>query len=71
MFREDLEGKRDDKLQACIQSSTTLRNVLVTPTPSIFPKVLPYKWGAYRRTNGRRTAVQMGGVLQGFRFFEA
>ena len=32
------------------------RNVSVTPTPSIFPKVLPYKWG--------RTAVQMGGVLQ-------
>ena len=49
----------------------TFRNVPVTPTPSIFPKVLPYKWGAYCRTNGRRTAVQMGGVLQGFPFFEA
>ena len=48
-----------------------VRNVSVTPTPSIFPKVLPYKWGAYCRTNGRRTAVQMGGVLQGFPFFEA
>ena len=47
------------------------RNVPVTPTPSIFPKVLPYKWGAYCRTNGRRNAVQMGGVLQGFPFFEA
>ena len=48
-----------------------LGNVPVTPTPSIFPKVLPYKWGAYCRTNGRRTAVQMGGILQGFPFFEA
>ena len=47
------------------------RNVPVTPTPSIFPKVLPCKWGAYCRTNGRRTAVQMGGILQGFPFFEA
>ena len=27
--------------------------------------------GAYCRTNGRRTAVQMGGVLRGFPFFEA
>ena len=42
----------------------TVRNVPVTPTPSIFPKVLPYKWGGYCRTNGRRTAVAMGGVLQ-------
>ena len=50
---------------------TSLRNVPVTPTPSIFPKVLPYKWGAYCRTNGRRTAVQIGGVMQGFPFFEA
>ena len=47
-----------------------IRKVLVTPTPSTFLKVLPYKWGAYCRTNGRRTAVQMGGVLQGFPFFE-
>ena len=37
----------------------------------IFPKVLPYKWGACCRRNGRRTAVQMGGVLQGVPFFEA
>ena len=36
----------------------------MTPTPSISSKVLPYKWEAYCRTNGRRTAVQMGGVLQ-------
>ena len=36
-----------------------LRNVPVTPTPSIFPKVLLYKWGAYCRTNG-------GGVLPYF-----
>ena len=33
-----------------------LLNVLVTPTPSISQK--------YCRANGRRTAVQMGGVLQ-------
>ena len=26
------------------------------PNPSIFPKVLPYKWGAYCSTNGRRIA---------------
>ena len=41
------------------------------PNPQYFTKVLPYKWGAYCRTNGRRTAVQMGGVLQGCPFFEA
>ena len=40
---------------------TSGRNVPVTPTPSIFPKVLPYKWGAYKweaycSTNGRRIA---------------
>ena len=40
-----------------------LRNVPVTPTPVFFQK--------YCRTNGRGTAVQMGGVLQGFPFFEA
>ena len=46
------------------QSNPTVRNVPVTPTPSIFPKVLPYKWGgvlpckweAYCSTNGRRIA---------------
>ena len=54
-----------------LQGRTFFRNVPVTPTPSIFPKVLPHKWGAYCRTNGRRTAVQMGGVLRGFPFFEA
>ena len=32
-----------------------IRNVPVTPTLSIFAKVLPHKWGAYCRTNGRRT----------------
>ena len=40
----------------------------MTPTPSIFSQVLPYKWEAYCSTNGRRTAVQMGGVLLGFPF---
>ena len=47
-----------------------VRNFLVTPTPSTFSKVLPYKWEAYCRTNGRRTAVQMGGVLLGFPLFK-
>ena len=32
-----------------------IRNFPVTPTPSIFPKVLPYKWEAYCSTNGRCT----------------
>ena len=35
----------------------------MTPTPSTFSKVLPYKWEAYCRANGTRTEVQMGGVL--------
>ena len=35
---------------------TIISNVPVTPTPSIFSKILPYKWGAYCSTNGRRTA---------------
>ena len=39
-----------------ISTGWHLRNVPVTPTPSIFPKVLPYKWEAYCSTNGRRTA---------------
>ena len=43
----------------------------MTPTPSSLPKVLPHKWGAYCRTNGRRTAVQMGGVLRGFPFLRS
>ena len=43
----------------------------MTPTPNTFSKVLPYKWEAYCRTNRRRTAVQMGGVLLGFPFFKA
>ena len=47
------------------------RNVPVTPTPSTFSKVLPYRWEAYCRTNGRCTAVQMGGVLLGFLFLKA
>ena len=37
-----------------------IRNVPVTPTPSIFSKVLPYKWGAYCRTNGGRIAYKWG-----------
>ena len=51
---------------ACQSQSESImrcvRNALVTPTPSIVPQVLPYKWGAYCRSNGGRTAV--GGALQ-------
>ena len=44
------------------------------PTPSTFSKVLPYQsWQceAYRRANGRHTALQIGCVLTGFPFFKA
>ena len=47
------------------------RNLPVTPTPSTFSKVLPYKWEMYCHTDGRRTVVQMGGVLLGFPVFKA
>ena len=30
--------------------------------------VLQYEWEAYCNTNGRRTAIQMGGVLRVFPF---
>ena len=43
-------------------------NIPVTTTTKIFPKVLRYKWEAYCNTNGRRTAIQMGGVLTVFPF---
>ena len=70
------ELRRKNSVSSSLSAKANLtelffRNVPVTPTPSIFPKVLPYKWGVYCRTNGRRTAVQMGGVLQGFPFFKA
>ena len=46
------------------------------PNPQYFSKstavqmggVLPYKWGAYCRTNGRRTAVTNGRRIAGFPF---
>ena len=53
------------------QESAEIRNVPVTPTPSISPKVLPYKWGTYCRTNGRRTAKGNGRRTAGFPFFDA
>ena len=34
-------------------------------------KYCRYKWEAYRVTNRRRTAVQIGGVLRRFPFFQA
>ena len=44
-------------------------NILVTTTTKIFSKALRYKWEAYCNTNGRRTAIQMGGVLTVFLAF--
>ena len=52
---------------------------LVTPTAKIFPSVaviqvggvLQYKWEAYCNTSGRRTVIQMGGVLRVFPFPQA
>ena len=41
------------------------------PTPSTFSKVLRAQWEEHCRTNGRHTAVQMGGVLLGFSVFKA
>ena len=46
-------------------------NIPVTTTTKIFPKVLRYKWEAYCDTNGRRTAIQMGGVLTVFPFTQS
>ena len=43
-------------------------SIPVTTTTKIFPKVLRYKWEAYRNTNGRRIAIQMGRVLTAFPF---
>ena len=40
----------------------------MTTTTKIFSKVLRYKWEAYCDTNGRRTAIEMGGVLAVFPF---
>ena len=40
------------------------RNVLVITTTKIFPKALRCKWEAFCNTHGRRTAIQMGGVLR-------
>ena len=53
-------------------TSFVLFRISGDPNPQYFlSKVLSYKWEAYFRTNGRRTAVQMGGVLLGFPFFKA
>ena len=45
-----------------------LGSIPVTTTTKIFPKALRYKWEAYCNTNGRRIAIQMGGVLTVFPF---
>ena len=44
--------------------SAFVENIPVTTTTKIFSKVLRYKWEASCNTNGRRTAIQMGGVLR-------
>ena len=41
------------------------------PNPQYLLKSTAVQWEAYCRTNGRRTAVQKGGALVGFPFFEA
>ena len=48
-----------------------LGNIPVTTTTTIFPKVWRYKWEAYCDTDGRRTAIQMGGVLKYFPLLRA
>ena len=51
--------------------SAPLGNIQVTTTTKIFPKVVRYEWEAYCNANGRRTAIQMGGVLTVFPFLRA
>ena len=46
-------------------------NIPVTTTTKIFPKVLRCKWEAFSDTNGRRTAIHMGGVLTVFPFTQS
>ena len=48
--------------------SPTMGNIPVTATTKTFPKALRYKWESYCNTNGRRTAIQMGGALTVFPF---
>ena len=50
---------------------TLWKDPWVTPTPVFFQKHCSTNGEAYCSTNGRRIAAQMGGVLQGFPFFEA
>ena len=38
-------------------------SIPVTTATKVFSKALRGKWEAYRNTNGRRTAIQMGGVM--------
>ena len=55
-----------DRTHILVSGISKLGNM--TTTTKIFPKVLRYKWEAYCNTNGRRTAIQMGGVLTVFPF---
>ena len=48
-----------------------LGNIPVTTTTKIFKEALQYKWEPYCNTNGRRTAIQMEGVLTVFPFLRA
>ena len=56
------------KTHTHINIKKILGNIPVTTTTKIFPKVLRYEWEAYCNTNGRRAAIQMGGVLTVFPF---
>ena len=55
-------------MKVCIERASMMGNTPVTTTTTIFRKVLRHKWEAYCNTNGRRTAIQMGGVLTVFPF---
>ena len=68
------------RAQGFYLDSTVAKRVLIRfkiekrsgdPNPQYFSKSIAVQMGAYCRTNGGRTAVQMGGVLQDFPFFEA
>ena len=66
-----MKGMKRIDFRSAMGCTMYLRNFPATPAPNTFSKALLYKWEAYCRTNGRRTAKQMGGVLLGFPFFKA
>ena len=69
--QEEADAKTRGTRRNIGQKHGFLGNIPVTTSTKIFPKVLRYKWEAYCNTNGRRTAIQMGGVLRVFPFLKA